>query len=44
MEIHIVKNRDGAKGTIKLLKVFSQSRIEELPDDWMDEEDNMEDL
>lgn len=44
MEIHIVKNRDGAKGTIKLLKVFSQSRIEELPDDWMDEEDDMEDL
>jgi replicative DNA helicase len=36
MEIHIVKNRDGAKGKIKLLKKFSQSRIEELPADWTD--------
>lgn len=44
MEIHIVKNRDGAKGTIKLFKQFSQSRIEELPDDWTDVSVNEEDL
>ena len=34
MEIHIVKNRDGAKGKINLLKRFDQSRIEALPDGW----------
>jgi replicative DNA helicase len=44
MEIHIVKNRDGAKGTIKLLKVFSQSRIEELPPDWTDLNDELDEV
>jgi replicative DNA helicase len=34
MEIHIVKNRDGAKGKINLRKVFDKSKIEEFPDDW----------
>lgn len=34
MEIHIVKNRDGAKGKINLLKRFDQSRIETVPDGW----------
>jgi replicative DNA helicase len=35
MEIHIVKNRDGAKGKVSLRKVFSKSRIEGFPDDWV---------
>ena len=35
MEIHIVKNRDGAKGKISLRKVFANSKIEEFPDDWI---------
>lgn len=34
MEINIVKNRDGAKGTVLLKKVFDKSRIESLPDNW----------
>jgi len=34
MEINIVKNRDGAKGTILLRKAFDKSRIESLPDNW----------
>ena len=34
MEIHIVKNREGAKGKIKLRKVFDKSSIEDFPDDW----------
>ena len=34
MEIHIVKNRDGAKGKVNLRKIFSQSRIEDLPEGW----------
>ena len=34
IEIHIVKNRDGAKGTILLRKAFDKSRIESLPDNW----------
>ena len=34
MEIHIVKNRDGAKGVIRLRKIFDRSNIEEFPDDW----------
>lgn len=34
MEIHIVKNRDGAKGTVLLKKSFDKSRIESLPDNW----------
>ena len=35
MEIHVVKNRDGAKGKISLRKVFANSKIEEFPDDWV---------
>jgi hypothetical protein len=37
MEIHIVKNRDGAKGKVSLKKVFDKSRIERFPDDWAEE-------
>ena len=37
MEIHIVKNRDGAKGKISLKKVFDKSRIEKFPDDWAED-------
>ena len=35
MEIHIVKNRDGAKGKVSLRKAFANSKIEEFPDDWV---------
>lgn len=35
MELHIVKNRDGAKGTVILKKSFDKSRIESLPDNWV---------
>jgi replicative DNA helicase len=34
IEIHIVKNRDGAKGKVSLKKAFDKSRIEPFPDDW----------
>lgn len=34
IEIHLVKNRDGAKGKIVLRKDFARSRIETLPDNW----------
>jgi len=34
MPIHIVKNRDGAKGKISLKKEFECSRIVNLPDGW----------
>ncbi len=34
MEIHIVKNRDGRKGKFKLLKIFDESRVSSLPDNW----------
>jgi replicative DNA helicase len=37
MELHLVKNRDGAKGVIILKKNFPNSRIEELPDDWAED-------
>jgi replicative DNA helicase len=37
IEIHIVKNRDGAKGKVSLKKVFDKSRIEPFPDDWAGE-------
>lgn len=37
MEIHIVKNRDGAKGKVLLKKAFDKSRIEVFPDDWADD-------
>lgn len=35
MEIYIVKNRDGPKGKILLKKSFDKSRIEELPEGWV---------
>jgi len=34
MELHIVKNREGAKGRINLKKAFDKSRIESLPHNW----------
>jgi len=34
IEIHVVKNRDGAKGKVSLKKAFDKSRIEMFPDDW----------
>lgn len=34
MVIHIVKNRDGAKGKVTLLKNFETAKVECLPDDW----------
>lgn len=34
MELHIVKNREGAKGKINLKKAFDKSRIESLPHNW----------
>jgi replicative DNA helicase len=34
MIIHVVKNRDGKKGKLSLLKDFPHSRILPLPDDW----------
>ncbi len=37
MEIHVVKNRDGAKGKVSLKKVFDRSRIEIFPDDWAED-------
>jgi replicative DNA helicase len=37
MEIHVVKNRDGAKGKVSLKKVFDKSRIEIFPDDWAED-------
>tara|TARA_B100001094_G_C18196186_1_gene811205 strand:- start:12322 stop:13689 length:1368 start_codon:yes stop_codon:yes gene_type:complete len=37
MELHIVKNRDGAKGKVSLRKVFPNSRIESMPDDWVED-------
>lgn len=35
MEVHVAKNRDGAKGKFNLLKDFERSRIEGIPDDWI---------
>ena len=37
IELHLVKNRDGAKGKILLKKNFPNSRIEVLPDDWAED-------
>jgi replicative DNA helicase len=37
IQIHIVKNRDGPKGTVSLRKVFAKSRIEDFPDDWVED-------
>lgn len=32
--IHITKNRDGAKGEIKLFKDFEKSKFKSIPDNW----------
>jgi replicative DNA helicase len=37
MEVHVVKNRDGAKGKVSLKKTFDRSRIEVFPDNWAEE-------
>jgi len=34
MEVHIVKNRDGALGSFKLQKQFEKSKISSFPDNW----------
>ena len=37
MEIYIVKNRDGPKGKVLLRKAFDKSRIEDLPEGWVED-------
>jgi len=37
MPIHVVKNRDGAKGKVVLKKDFELSRITNLPDGWAED-------
>jgi replicative DNA helicase len=37
MEVHLVKNRDGAKGKVTLRKDFARSNIETLPDNWAED-------
>ena len=37
LELHLVKNRDGAKGKVVLRKDFARSRIETLPDNWAED-------
>jgi replicative DNA helicase len=44
MELHIVKNRDGAKGTVLLKKSFDKSRIESLPDNWTSDNGDENDI
>jgi replicative DNA helicase len=44
MEVHIVKNRDGAKGKVNLRKVFDKSRVEEFPDDWVADDGDENDI
>jgi len=44
MEVHIVKNRDGAKGKVNLRKVFDKSKVEEFPDDWVADDGDENDL
>lgn len=44
MEVHIVKNRDGAKGKVHLRKVFDKSKIEEFPDDWVADDGDENDI
>lgn len=34
MVLHIVKNRDGAKGEVKLYKEFEKSKVISIPDNW----------
>lgn len=38
MEIYIVKNRDGPKGKVMLKKSFDKSKIEDLPEGWVSDE------
>lgn len=42
MNIHITKNRDGAKGKIVLLKDFEKSKVISAPEDWSGD-DGLED-
>ena len=35
MEIHVVKNRNGPRGSFSLRKLFHKMRIDEFPDDWV---------
>ena len=35
MVIHIVKNRDGARGEVRLCKEFERSRVISVPDNWV---------
>jgi len=37
MSLHVVKNRDGAKGEFKLLKQFEKSKVISIPDNWVDD-------
>jgi replicative DNA helicase len=37
IEIYIVKNRDGPKGKVVLKKTFDKSKIEELPEGWIED-------
>jgi replicative DNA helicase len=37
MILHVVKNRDGAKGEVKLKKDFPMSRVISFPDGWADD-------
>jgi replicative DNA helicase len=39
MVIHVVKNRDGAKGKFFLLKEFDKSRAISAPENWASDED-----
>jgi replicative DNA helicase len=39
MNIHVTKNRDGAKGKVVLLKDFERSRVIAAPDNWSGGED-----
>jgi replicative DNA helicase len=34
MVLHVVKNRDGAKGEAKLMKEFEKSKVASIPDNW----------
>ena len=37
MPIHVVKNRDGAKGKVLLRKDFECSKISDFPDGWVED-------
>lgn len=38
MEVYVVKNRDGAKGKVMLKKSFEKSKIEDIPEGWVEDE------